>query len=126
MKGKIYRLILGICASLVMFGTIANATEIESADDNKSNNTVRVGYYQQDGYFEKQENGELYGFGAEYLKTVATYTNWEYEFLEGTREECVEWLESGVIDLLSPVYTDSAYENIILAKRIIGEDNCYI
>ena len=129
MKGKIYRLILGVCVGVMMLGTIANAAEIENVtevDRSDSKNTVRVGYYQQDGYFEKQEDGQLYGFGMEYLKTVATYTNWEYEFLEGTREECVEWLESGVIDLLSPVYTDSVYENVILAKRIIGEDNCYI
>ena len=62
----------------------------------------------------------------EYLKTIATYTDWEYEFIEGTRAECVEWLESGVIDILSPVYTDTELENAFLAKRIIGEDNCYI
>ena len=135
MKGKIYRLILGICVGVMMLSTIANASEIENAaeventaevENADSKDTVRVGYYQQDGYFERQENGELHGFGVEYLKTIATYTNWEYEFLEGTREECVEWLESGVIDLLSPVYTDSVLENVILAKRIIGEDNCYI
>ena len=41
----------------------------------------------QDGYFEKQEDGELYGYGVEYLNTISTYTNWKYEFLEATEIE---------------------------------------
>lgn len=148
MKGKAKRLVLCVCASLMLWGINANATEnentvnldvtdIDTVDtdsvegdtvdtDNVERDTVIVGYYQQDGYFEKQADGKLYGYGVEYLNTIATYTNWKYEFLEGTREECVEWLEQGVIDLLSPVYTDTVLENVILANRIIGEDNCYI
>ena len=148
MKGKAKRLVLCVCASLMLWGINANATEnentvnldvtdIDTVDtdsverdtvetDSVERDTVIVGYYQQDGYFEKQADGKLYGYGVEYLNTIATYTNWKYEFLEGTREECVEWLEQGVIDLLSPVYTDTVLENVILANRIIGEDNCYI
>ena len=123
MRKKACRLILSICIGLMLSGVFVNAAEIEEAADRK---TVRVGFYEQKGYFEKQEDGEVYGYGAEYLKTIATYTNWEYEFLEGSREECIYWLENGAIDLLSPVYTDTVFENAELADRIIGEDNCYI
>ena len=143
MKRKAKRLVVCVCASLMLWGTNAYATgndntvdidamDIEAVDiatletDSVERDTVRVGYYQQDGYFEKHADGKLYGYGVEYLNTISTYTNWKYEFLEGTREECVEWLEQGVIDLLSPVYTDTVLENAILANRIIGEDNCYI
>lgn len=123
MRGKACRLILSICFSLMLSGIVVNAAEIDETVENK---TVKVGFYEQKGYFEKQEDGEVYGYGAEYLKTIATYTNWEYEFLEGSREECIYWLENGAIDLLSPVYTDTVFENAMIANRIIGEDNCYI
>lgn len=123
MKARGFHLLLSICISVMLFGTFADAAEMEKVEEK---NTIRVGYYEKDGYFEKQSNGELYGFGKEYLETIAAYTGWEYEFIEGSREECVAWLEDGVIDLLSPIYTDAEIENAILANRIIGEDNCYI
>ena len=123
MRIKAYRLILSICIGLILCGTFVTAAEV---DKTVNKDVVRVGFYEQKGYFERQEDEELYGYGAEYLKTIATYTNWEYEFLEGSREECIYWLESGAIDLLSPVYTDTEFENAVLADRIIGEDNCYI
>ena len=123
MKMKKYRLLLGICLCFLFSGLLVNATESEKTNGKE---VIRVGFYERDGYFEKQAGKDLYGFGVEYLNTIAIYSDWEYEYIEGTREECVNWLENGEIDLLSPVYTDTELENAFLSSRIIGEDNCYI
>ena len=123
MRRKRYRLILGICISFLLSGILVNAAESTTKDKKK---TVRVGFYEQEGYFEKQEGQGVYGFGAEYLNTISIYTDWEYKFVEGTRQECIQMLENGEIDLLSPIYTDATLENAFLSKRIIGEDYCYL
>ena len=123
MRGKLHRYIFSVCFCFLCSSIMVNATQSEKTTENK---VIRVGFFEQEGYFEKQDREQLYGFGAEYLNTIAIYTGWEYEFVEGTREECVTWLENGEIDLLSPVFTDTQLANAFLSKRIIGEDNCYI
>ena len=79
MRGKLHRLILGICIGILFCGQVVNATENRNSIDN--NRVVKVGYYEREGYFEKQEDGQLYGFGVDYLQTIATYTGWEYEYV---------------------------------------------
>lgn len=65
--------------------------------------TVRVGVYRGNGYHMVNENGTHSGYDYEYLMTIAKYTGWKYEFVEGTWPECIERLEKGEIDLLGGV-----------------------
>lgn len=115
MKKKLFCLILGIC--IILFPTIG----IYATEENK---ILKVGFYEQEGYFEKGSN--FSGFGVEYLNSIAKYTGWNYEFVEGTREECLQWIENGNIDLFFPIYTNADIPNVYLSSRIIGEDYCYL
>lgn len=62
--------------------------------------TVRVGYFDYEGFLELESNGNYYGYGYEYLDEISSYTGWKYEFIYGTWEECLERLADGKIDLL--------------------------
>lgn len=87
---------------------------------------MKVGWYEKEGYFEKDKDGNIYGFGVDYLNTIAEYTGWEYEFKEGTKRQCMTWLEAGNINLLSPIGVDKELENAFLAREVIGEDYGYL
>lgn len=87
---------------------------------------MKVGWYEKEGYFEKDKDGNIYGFGVDYLNAIAEYTGWKYEFKEGTKRQCMTWLESGTINLLSPIGVNEELKNAFLAREVIGEDYGYL
>ena len=71
--------------------------------------TIRVGYYQADGFLEEGSRTEQRsGYGYEYLQKIASYTGWKYEYVDGTWEELYKKLTNGEIDLLAGVAYDEA------------------
>lgn len=88
--------------------------------------TIRVAWYERDGYFEKDREGKLSGFGMDYLDAISEYTGWEYEFLHGTRTQCIHYLETGLADIMAPVGVNENFENASAAREVIGEDYGYI
>ena len=91
-----------------------------------SEKVMKVGWYEKEGYFEKDKNGNIYGFGVDYLNAIAEYTGWKYEFKEGTKEQCMTWLETGQVNLLSPIGVGEELNNAFLAREVIGEDYGYL
>lgn len=69
-------------------------------DTSIGNKKIKVGCFEYAGFFGKTDNGAYYGFAPDYLKEIAKYTGWEYEYVCGTSKECLEKLEAGEIDLL--------------------------
>lgn len=120
MRRKICFGILGLCICLLWGKTSAFATGIRESQ------SVKVGWFESAGYFEKDRKNNLIGFGVDYLNAVANYTGWEYEFVEGTREECLEMLQNGEIDVMSPVRIDMELENVQISDEVIGENFGYI
>ena len=100
-----------------------NAAETEETEDDGK---IKVGLFESAGYYETDQNGNLIGFGIDYLDAIASYTGWEYEFVEGTREECLTMLQNGTIDIMSPIKNDMELENARLSNEVIGESYGYI
>ena len=68
-----------------------------------------VGYPLLNGYFEIDNEGNRSGYGYEYLLEVASYTGWEYSFVDASWEECIQMLRDGRIDLLTNIQKSDAY-----------------
>ncbi|MDD2971397.1 MAG: transporter substrate-binding domain-containing protein [Lachnospiraceae bacterium] len=68
----------------------------------KSGKTIRVGCVDIDNFLVQKEDGTVSGYGAEYLEEIAKYTGWNYEYISGTWNECMDRLKNGEIDLLLP------------------------
>ncbi|MFV0516489.1 MAG: diguanylate cyclase domain-containing protein [Aminipila sp.] len=73
------------------------------ASSTQTQKTVRVGWFYSNGVHDKDENGIPFGYDYDYLQAISHYTNWEYEYIEGTWSECYNWLKNGEIDLLGIV-----------------------
>ncbi len=137
MKRKIFLLVLSLWVGLTAGSSFVHAVEAEQTDSENVEteaimdrtflgNTVRVGWYESEGYFEKDKNGQLIGFGVDYLNAIAAYTGWEYEFVKSTREGCLDMLQTGEIDLMSPVRVDLELTNAKVSSEVIGESYGYI
>lgn len=65
--------------------------------------TIRVGYYQMDGFMSVDETGNLTGYNMEFLNRIAAITGWSYDFVEVSDvEEGLKLLERHEIDLMAP------------------------
>ncbi|MDO4560160.1 MAG: EAL domain-containing protein [bacterium] len=64
---------------------------------------VRVGWFPQPGYMER-DGDSFYGYNYDYLRRIARYTGWRYEFVEGSFTGLYEALKKGDIDILGSVF----------------------
>ena len=135
MKRKIFLLMLSLCIGVAAGRSFVQAAEIEQNDSMETEDImnevfegkiVRVGWFESEGYFEKDKNGHLVGFGVDYLNAIAAYTGWDYEYVKSTREGCLEMLQTGEIDLMSPVRVDLQLTNAEVSSEVIGESYGYI
>ena len=64
----------------------------------ETNNKIKVGYSSVSGFTEV-ENDIYSGLGFEYLREIAKYTGWEYEFIEMSTNDMINKLKDGEIDI---------------------------
>ena len=83
-------LILGII--LISFVTQIKYIKAEE------NDVIKVGYPIVEGFTEI-EDGVYSGYAHEYLREIAKYTGWEYEFIEMSLNEMMNALKDGKIDI---------------------------
>ena len=88
--------------------------------------TVRVGWYESP-FNMTDEDGNRSGYAYEYQRKVASYTGWEYEYVEGSWVELFHMLENGEIDILTDVsYTEERAEKILYPTIPMGQEMYYI
>ena len=92
----------------------------------KSPKTVRVGWYDS-SFNSKDDENRRTGYAYEYQQEIASYTNWEYEYVEGSWTDLLQMLIDGKIDLLSDVsYTKQRSENMLFSEISMGEEDYYL
>ncbi|MDD3570649.1 MAG: diguanylate cyclase [Lachnospiraceae bacterium] len=95
----------------------------------EDNGVIRVAFFQMDGFNETDENGKHSGFGYEYLREVAKYTGWKYEFVSAiqvkdfrgnptgeikplTYSAAMEMVKNGELDIVGMVEKNNETERI--------------
>ena len=76
---KIRRTWLAVGLVTVLAVTLLPALSARAASEEEK--TVRVGYFEQCGFIEKQ-NGSYSGYAVEYLEKIAYFSGVNYEFVE--------------------------------------------
>lgn len=89
---------LRIICSMILFAFLA-LVGADSADAT----TVRVGYAEGYGLSTGPDGKTLSGYTHQYLKELARYTGWKYEFVQCPWSDCLDMLQKGEIDLFGPV-----------------------
>jgi diguanylate cyclase (GGDEF)-like protein len=89
--------------------------------------TVRVAYVLTDNFQEGGEGEHKYGYGYEYLQQISYYTGWDYTYVYGSFQECLNQLIAGDVDLMTNVtYTASRAEKIAYSALPQGEKQFYL
>lgn len=94
---------IGILFIVQTIGVFAQEKEIiveDTGQYNTNQRTVKVGWIRMEGMMEKNENGKRSGYVYEYLQELAKYTGLKYEYIDGSWDECYQWIKEGKIDLM--------------------------
>ena len=109
--------------SLIVAALIVGSISVSAKDRVK---TVRVGWY--DSPFNIMDDlGRRSGYAYEYQQKVASYTGWNYEYVEGSWPDLLEMLKEGKIDLLSDVsYTKERENDMLFTSLPMGSEEYYL
>lgn len=119
---KLYKYIyVLVCMAALLAGGMLQA--VAEAAEHK---VVRVGWY-EDVYNNITRNGERSGFSYDYEQSIAGYTGWTYEYVNGGWEELLEKLAKGEIDLMGSVsYTDERAQKMLFSDEPMGMEKYYL
>ncbi len=74
--------------------------ESKAASYNTNRRTVKVGWFRMDGMMQKNEYGKRSGYVYDYLQELSKYAGLDYEYVDGSWDECYQRLKEGKIDLM--------------------------
>lgn len=119
---KLYKYIyVLVCMAALLAGGM-----LQSVAEAAEHKVVRVGWY-EDVYNNISRNGERSGFSYDYEQSIAGYTGWTYEYVNGDWEELLEKLGRGEIDLMGAVsYTDERAQKMLFSDEPMGLEKYYL
>lgn len=87
---------------------------------------VRAGWHEIP-YFITDQYGRQSGYSYDYQIKVASYTGWEYEYVEGAWSELLQKLKDGEIDILTDVsYSDDRSKSMLFSSIPMGTEAYYL
>ena len=112
-----------LCIALALVFVLPESTDVFAAEDK----TVRVGWYISESFQEGGEGEVKSGYSYDYLRKLADYASWEYEYVYGGWPELYEKLCSGEIDIMAAVSaTDERRELMRFPDSAMGTDRYYL
>lgn len=112
---------------VIAFLLSAITTPLKAGNEKK---VIRVGFPIQEGLTNIDKDGNYTGYTYEYLKEIAQYTNWEYEFvlidknINESLMEMMDMLEKGEIDLMGGmIYSENLADAYDYAGKNYGNTN---
>jgi signal transduction histidine kinase/ABC-type amino acid transport substrate-binding protein/ActR/RegA family two-component response regulator len=99
---RIFSLLLGMVVAVSTVMPI-NAVAAETKSEPE---TVRVGFFELDGYHEMDEDGKRSGYGYDFFHLTQKYVNLNYEYVgyDKSWEETLQMLLDGEIDIVTSAY----------------------
>ncbi len=86
-----------------------------------SPDVIRVGVFDEDGYYTKDQNGNPDGYGYAYLDALSRASGLKFTPVFGTLNECFSRLSKGEIDLIDGIqYTKEREDKFLFTKYSTG------
>ncbi len=127
-RENILRLIRRVAAYTVVAGILFGAVFMSFAQKAvaEEGKVVRVGWFDST-YCHMDQLGRRSGLAYDYQQKIAAYTDWTYEYVEGTWPELLQKLKDGEIDILCDVsYTTERADKILYSRIPMTSETYYI
>ena len=114
-----------LCLISVSFGENIVSTTV-LAEEQTKDTVVRVGLVGTN-YNKVSDDGEISGYGYEYLQKIAGYSGWTYEYVDVDWSDWLTKMQSGEIDIIGGIsYTDERAEMMLFSDLPMSEERYYI
>ena len=114
--------ILFVSAGFI-FITGCRSVKADAYSNLSGQKTIRIGYIDYSGFFERKLDGTFEGYGVDYLHEISKYTGWNYEYVYGTFSNQLKNLKDGKIDLICHAHiTKDRKKNFIFSRYSDGEE----
>lgn len=99
---------------------------ISAVVEDPQRETVRVGFFEMNGYHMQDEDGNRSGYGYDTLRLMARYWDVDYEYIgyDKSWSEMQKMLEDGEVDLVTSARKTPEREEIFDYSRPIGSNEC--
>lgn len=122
-KDFIYRIGCLMLCGCIIAGFIPAFAEANASD----NKTIRIGWNEDNAFYITGKNGARSGYGYDYQQTVASYTGWEYKYVDGEWNDLMEKVESGEIDVMGCVsFTEERAAKLLYSDLPMGEERYFL
>ena len=99
-----FKKICSFILALVIVMSVCMSTIYAVVTKNTGSRTVKVGFFEMQGFQYYDKAGNPAGYNVEYLKMISNFTGWSYEYVPAKNySDALEMLENKEIDLLAPV-----------------------
>jgi len=120
-----------VCILLCLFAAVGPLFIPAALAAEDASQTVRIGYYEGDTRFQDgfSDDARKSGYAYEFYQEIASLTGWTYEYIYGTREEIIEKLITGEIDLAAGIHKTDKREAQLLFPHMdmkLPDEACYI
>ncbi|MDD3253084.1 MAG: response regulator [Lachnospiraceae bacterium] len=114
-----------ITGSVLAFTLLASAAiPALAAEESK---TVRVAVMNYPNFIEREEDGTVSGYAAEYLGDIADYTGWSYEYVDMPFGEALEKLHAGQVDIVAATQKAPGREELYdFSESSMGENGALL
>lgn len=105
----------------LLLGALLLLSLVTPALATEERETIRVGFFEMDGYHMMDEDGNRSGYGYDLLQLASRYMNYHYEYVgyEKGWGDMLQMLDDGEIDILTSAYlTDERMEDFAFSKPV--------
>lgn len=110
---------------MIWEGTTASASTDAGAGTDTGSRTVKAGIFHFDGYHMKDEEGNLSGYGIDFLNLAAEYSHLNFQFMEYDKSwnDMLNMLEEGQIDVVTSGRKTEEWEEKFAFSLPIGRSS---
>ena len=113
-------IIIAILAITISIGGKVKADNEQVAATKRQ--VIKIAYVDSDNFIDNKGD-ELTGYAVEYLEAVRKYGYWSYEYIEGTWDQCMQWIEDGTADMMCMVqHTAERDAKYLFSNEAMGSE----
>ena len=123
----LFKRFAALLLSLVLSAAFIIPIGVYAQEENQEQGKViRVGWHEAP-YFITDQHDRRSGYSYEYLRKVASYTGWKYEYVTGSWSDLLQMLKNGEIDLMTNIsFTEERAKDLLYTSQPMGTEAYYI